>query len=93
MPAHRHRNPDGSLGGWVIDRFWFNDIRPHVYGNAKVCGDAILTHGRFGAGKITIQQVSQEEIEAMLQIPEGIENKVQSEDAIETEPPEEQISL
>ena len=33
VPAHRHINPDGTLGGWVADT-------AVVYGNAVVSGDA-----------------------------------------------------
>jgi len=33
VPAHRHVNPNTSIGGWVADTAW-------VYGNARVYGDA-----------------------------------------------------
>src|SRR3989344_3218950 len=39
VPAHRHRNPDGGLGGWVADTAYVGkDAR--VSGNAMVFGNA-----------------------------------------------------
>ena len=46
--AHRHKNPDGSLGGWVADTA-FVEVGVHVgpdvmvYGQAKVWDNAVLS--------------------------------------------------
>ena len=50
VPAHRHTNPDGSLGGWVADTAtvsptaWVSD-NAWVYDNAKVSGYAEVPDG------------------------------------------------
>ena len=36
VAAHRHRNPDGTLGGWVADT-------AQVYGTARVYGTALVS--------------------------------------------------
>ena len=45
VPAHRHINPDKSLGGWVANTTYIADNAQvygdaRVYGNARVYGDA-----------------------------------------------------
>jgi len=45
VPAKRHVNPDGSMGGWVadaahVDRGVHVDPAALVYGEARVCGEA-----------------------------------------------------
>lgn len=47
VPAHRHVNPDGSLGGWVADTAEVNDtayvgLDARVSGNAQVLDRAIV---------------------------------------------------
>ena len=47
VPAHRHRNPDGGLGGWVADTAYVGkDARVSgnamVFGNAWVAGNALV---------------------------------------------------
>lgn len=39
VPAHRHRSPGGSLGGWVADTAY---VAPTAYvgPNAQICGSA-----------------------------------------------------
>ena len=45
VPAHRHTNPDGSIGGWVADTasvastVWVG-YEAQVFGNAQVLGNA-----------------------------------------------------
>jgi len=41
VPAHRHKNPDGTVGGWVADTATvaptaFIGLDALVYGNARV---------------------------------------------------------
>jgi hypothetical protein len=48
VPAHRHRNPDGSLGGWVADTAFVEKTATvgHsalVFGNAVVNGKSVIT--------------------------------------------------
>ena len=47
VPAHRHTNPDGSLGGWVADTATVSPTA-WVSGNAKVYGNAWV----FGNAKV-----------------------------------------
>ncbi len=47
VPAHRHINPDGSIGGWVADTAWvINEskvcVHAKVYGAAKVFNNATI---------------------------------------------------
>jgi len=47
VPAHRHINPDGSLGGWVaetayVDVSAYVDEAATVYDNARVLGSSII---------------------------------------------------
>ena len=47
VPAHRHKNPDGSLGGWVADTATVIPTarigkNAKVSGNAQVSGDTVL---------------------------------------------------
>jgi hypothetical protein len=44
VPAHRHINPDGSLGGWVADTATVADTA-WVTGFALVTGNETLTSG------------------------------------------------
>ncbi len=47
VPAKRHRNPDGKLGGWVANTARvYGDAR--VFGNARVSGTARVTWGYTG---------------------------------------------
>ena len=39
VPAYRHRNPDGSIGGWVADTASVDDTA-YISENAKVFGTA-----------------------------------------------------
>ena len=54
VPAHRHTNPDGKLGGWVADTATVTPTarigknakvsgNAQVSGYAQVFGDAVLT--------------------------------------------------
>jgi len=50
VPAHRHLNPDGQMGGWVadtahVDLFSFVHETALVYDNAKVLGTSIIARG------------------------------------------------
>jgi len=45
VPAHRHKNPNGSIGGWVANTATVADTAyigedARVFDNAKVYGDA-----------------------------------------------------
>ena len=66
VPAHRHRNPDGTEGGWVADTaiveptcFVGSDVKVSgnamISGNAKVFGIADIKGevGIFGEVEIT----------------------------------------
>ena len=45
VPAHKHTNPDGSVGGWVaetasVENTCYIDEHAKVFGNARVFGNA-----------------------------------------------------
>lgn len=49
VPAHRHKNPDGSLGGWVADTAYVSEtahlgLKAQVYGNAFVYENAWISY-------------------------------------------------
>lgn len=59
VPAHRHKNPDGSIGGWVAETAWVSEIafvghNALVFEHARVMGrNKISGHARvFGQAKI-----------------------------------------
>jgi len=50
VPAHRHVNPDGSLGGWVADTAYV-DPTSYVMWSAKVYDDArVLENSEISTG-------------------------------------------
>lgn len=66
VPAHRHINPDGSLGGWIADTSSVDDdVFVHqtatVYGLSRIC-DGI----RIGRG-VCIKNETFERIDMLLQ--------------------------
>lgn len=60
VPAKQHRNPNGTLGGWVaegahVDSDVHMDPQTMVYGNAKVLGHAELRGSSRVFGHATVQ--------------------------------------
>ncbi len=55
VPAHRHSNPDGSVGGWVAETAY---VGPKVSlgPNASVFGDARVSGGAWMYGNCTISE-------------------------------------
>ena len=51
VPAHRHKNPDGSVGGWVADTAYVAPTM-HVMPRATVGGDRHI-HGSGWVGEHT----------------------------------------
>ena len=41
VPAHQHKNPDGSLGGWVAETAWVGKTA-YVEENARIFGQAVI---------------------------------------------------
>lgn len=59
VPARRHRNPDGSVGGWVADTATVEPTAyvgadAKVYGNATVLDDAVLSGRATVSGNATV---------------------------------------
>ena len=60
VPAHRHTNPDGTVGGWVAETAkventaWISGDT-QVYGNALVYGDAQVYGGEWTKSPLYIQ--------------------------------------
>ena len=53
VPAHQHKNPDGSVGGWVAETAWVDSTayvgeNTKVYGHAQVFGKALI----YGNAKV-----------------------------------------
>ena len=59
VPAHRHVNPGGAIGGWVADTARVSG-NARVYGNAWVSGDAEIagSHGYVAVGPIGSRQAT-----------------------------------
>ena len=54
VAAHRHKNPDGSIGGWVADTARVSGTA-WVSGDAQVSGDARVYGGKYDQSPLYIQ--------------------------------------